>query len=162
MCTSCRVFNSRTDTSLVSLAWRCFDGEPKVDYQKLANLAGMSNPRSASNAWAVIKKKLAAQADANGDVSNGGTASPTKPKATPVKKRGKKAAAEADDDDEQEAPSAKVHTLLLCSLSFAVTDVEGGTDNYTEGQDSQERPQEEERHSRGGWRSRIHQGGERR
>ncbi|CAK4032320.1 Hypothetical predicted protein [Lecanosticta acicola] len=99
------IFTER-EQKLMSYAWRCFEGEPKVDYQQLANLAGMSNPRSAANAWAVIKKKLAAQADANGGDNSSGAATPSKAKATP-KKRGKKAADEGGDDDEEATPVAK-------------------------------------------------------
>lgn len=51
-------------------------GPPEVDYDKLAAFAGMSNPKSASNAWAKIKPKL---------FSDATTAKPT----TPRKPKGK-------------------------------------------------------------------------
>ena len=74
----------------------------QVDYKKLADLAGMTNPASASNAWAKIKKKIQAQAEEGGAVANGEEGTP-KPKATPSKKRAK---AKADQDD-GESPAKK-------------------------------------------------------
>ncbi|KXT07450.1 hypothetical protein AC578_458 [Pseudocercospora eumusae] len=103
--------NAFTDreVQLMTLAWLCFDGEPKVDYKKLASLAGMGNPVSASNAWSKIKKKLAARAaeagatagDASGDGDDATT--PKATKATP-KKRGKKV---TDEDDEEKTKGGK-------------------------------------------------------
>lgn len=76
-----------------------------VDYNKLAEQTGMTNPRSASNAWAQIKKKIAVKGgitkdkDTNGTAENGGSEAGTpKPKGTP-RKRGKKADAEDGDGD---------------------------------------------------------------
>ncbi|GIZ39916.1 hypothetical protein CKM354_000327800 [Cercospora kikuchii] len=90
------------EKQMMSLAWQCFDGEPKLDYKKLAGLAGMTNPVSASNAWAKIKKKLNAQAEA---VMGDGAATPSSTvKATPGKKRGRKA---LGDDNNGETPSKK-------------------------------------------------------
>jgi hypothetical protein len=79
----------------------------QVDSVKLAEACGMTNPRSASNAWANIKKKILAHAGIsteNGD----GTGSPTKktPKATPRKR--KKAAAEGEGGGDEETPAKKV------------------------------------------------------
>jgi hypothetical protein len=54
----------------------------------------MTNPASASNAWAKIQKKIAAQAG-----NSPGSATPEAagtPKATPRKKRGAKAAADGE------------------------------------------------------------------
>lgn len=53
------VFSSR-ELDIMALAWHCFDVEPKVNYQHLAQLTGMTNTGSAYNAWTKIKKKLAA------------------------------------------------------------------------------------------------------
>lgn len=82
----------------------------QVDYKKLAGLCGMTNPASASNAWAKIKKKLQNQAgEMNNDTATAteGGDSPTKatPKATP--KRKKKTDADADD---AESPTKKAKT----------------------------------------------------
>ena len=61
----------------------------------------MTNPVSASNAWAKIQKKITAQA---GDGSVDGTPEVQTPKATPAKKR---AAAKAAVDGESPAKKTK-------------------------------------------------------
>jgi hypothetical protein len=78
----------------------------QVDIAKLASLSGMTNKGSASNAWAKIKKKLAAKAlevtgDADGSATTTTTSTP-KPKATPRKR----AKAELDEDG-SETPTKK-------------------------------------------------------
>lgn len=70
--------------------------------KKLAGYANMTNPASASNAWAKIMKKIAAQ---NGDHSASPEAVASPVKATPGKKRGAKGAT-ADG----ESPSKKIKT----------------------------------------------------
>jgi hypothetical protein len=64
----------------------------QIDYEKLAGFAGMSNPRSASNAWAKIKNKLM--------TSNPDGTAPTP--ATPKKAGGRKKAATTPKADEGE------------------------------------------------------------
>jgi hypothetical protein len=68
----------------------------QVDYKKLAGLAGFTNPASASNAWAKIQKKIAAQASNSPDSTTPEAGTPKTPKATPAKKRGAKAAADGE------------------------------------------------------------------
>lgn len=78
-----------------------------MNYEKLAQACGMSNPRSASNAWSAIKKKIISKAGIVQENGDGGSSTPkATPKATP-KKRGKKAAPE-DGDDAEESPAKKV------------------------------------------------------
>ncbi|KAK6418348.1 hypothetical protein LTR95_017200 [Oleoguttula sp. CCFEE 5521] len=100
------VGNEFTDheRKLMALAWQCFDTKPKVDYKKLAGLAGMTNPVSASNAWSKICKKIEAQAGATGD----GTPAAT-PKVARGKKRSKSENAKEDEDaeDDEESPTKK-------------------------------------------------------
>ena len=80
----------------------------QVDYAKLAEACGMTNPRSASNAWANIKKKILAHAGITKEDGEG-TGSPTKktPKATP-RKRTKASAGGGDGDDEVTLVAKKV------------------------------------------------------
>lgn len=66
---------------------------PQIDYDKLAAFAGMSNPRSAGNAWAKIKAKLI-NPTSDGDV-------PATPKKTP---RGRKATVPKSEGDEGDVP----------------------------------------------------------
>lgn len=61
---------------------------PQIDYEKLAGFAGMSNPRSASNAWAKIKGKLLVNPD-------GTVASPAPKKAAGGRKKSSPADSEA-------------------------------------------------------------------
>ncbi|KAK4636217.1 hypothetical protein CLAFUW4_00425 [Fulvia fulva] len=100
------VFTDR-ESQLMAIAWQCFSEQPKINFDKMAGLAGYTNTKSCSNAWSAIKKKLAAEAEkvtggANGD-ANGDA---PKPKATP-RKRAKKAADEDGADGEAPAKKAK-------------------------------------------------------
>lgn len=122
------------ELEIMAKAWKCMIEEPKVllpnlppapsqfllfphptcltppsqlDYDMLAAECGMTNPRSAGNAWRAIRAKLAAHAgmskDGNGE-SNGAEAGGNgSAKPTPSKKRAK-AKTEKDDD---ESPSKK-------------------------------------------------------
>lgn len=68
----------------------------QIDYEKLAGEMGMTNPRSAANAWGAIKKKMAwttAAQPATGGKSTGG--------------KRKKAATTDDDGDDQATPTKK-------------------------------------------------------
>jgi hypothetical protein len=78
----------------------------QVDYEKLANYAGMTNPRSASNAWAKIRTKL--------NTATGDGASTT-PKKTPKKKAAAPAAAaeKTDDDGSGDAPESTYYRRIL-------------------------------------------------
>jgi hypothetical protein len=86
-----------------------------MDYEKLAAACGMTNPRSASNAWSAIKKKLFANVPAPN--AKDGKA-PKTPK-TPGSARKRKAkvvddapatsgAEKAEDDDDEEAAATPV------------------------------------------------------
>lgn len=62
-------------------------------------MAGYTNVRSASNAWAAVNKKITAQAAGiTGDNANAETIVTPKAKVTP-RKRGRKAAGEDGEDD---------------------------------------------------------------
>lgn len=51
---------SARETEILAAAWSCLDGgDPKVNYQKLAEATGMTNPGSAYNAWTKIRNKIA-------------------------------------------------------------------------------------------------------
>ncbi|KAI4920467.1 hypothetical protein J4E85_009234 [Alternaria conjuncta] len=81
-----------TERELQLLGWAMQSlksGPPEIDYEKLAAYAGMSNPRSASNAWAKLKLKLVTPSP-DGAV-------PATPKKTPRKKA---AAAKQEDGEE--------------------------------------------------------------
>ncbi|CAK4031297.1 Hypothetical predicted protein [Lecanosticta acicola] len=46
------------EREIMAVAWHCFEGEPKMNYQKLAELMEMTNVGSAYNAWNRIRHKL--------------------------------------------------------------------------------------------------------
>ncbi|PVI08148.1 hypothetical protein DM02DRAFT_666122 [Periconia macrospinosa] len=103
-----------SDREMQMLAWamQSLKTPPDVDYDKLAAFAGMSNPKSASNAWAKIKGKLFAN-QAEGAAA---AATPKRgrakkvvdkegdetPKTTPRKRTAKK-----DANDDNESPTKK-------------------------------------------------------
>ncbi|KAK1983796.1 hypothetical protein LZ30DRAFT_622721, partial [Colletotrichum cereale] len=75
------------ELEILKFAWNCMKTPPEIDYNALAAACGMSNPRSASNAWGGIKKKLFADMAANVDEDGNPIATPSKRKrATPAKK----------------------------------------------------------------------------
>jgi hypothetical protein len=86
---------TRTETALI-------DVSAQMDYEKLAGACGMTNPRSASNAWSSIKKKLFANVPAAAVEKDG------KAPKTPGRKRKTKAeetaapAADGSDEDKKE------------------------------------------------------------
>ncbi|OCL14389.1 hypothetical protein AOQ84DRAFT_371328 [Glonium stellatum] len=75
-------------------------GPPEVDYDKLAMLAGMSNPKSAANAWAKIKPKLF------GDTAIAKPATPKKPRGKNPN-AGNEVASAAGTNGEADEPSKK-------------------------------------------------------
>ncbi|KAK1544744.1 hypothetical protein CPAR01_02246 [Colletotrichum paranaense] len=90
------------DLEILEHVWSSLKSVPEVDYAKLAAACGMTNPRSASNAWSNIKKKLFSDLPAQS--SDGAGSSPAKRKtATPSKRKAATAAAattSSDDADE--------------------------------------------------------------
>ncbi|KAK5163096.1 uncharacterized protein LTR77_010880 [Saxophila tyrrhenica] len=85
------------EIEIMAKAWNCMTEEPKVDYNKLASECNMTNPRSASNAWAAIKKKMFAKSGID-------------PKAAAAAKKGPKSAAGGDGDDAESGAGTPVKT----------------------------------------------------
>ncbi|EEY19714.1 predicted protein [Verticillium alfalfae VaMs.102] len=100
---------SDREQEILSKAWSCMKVQPEIDYVRLAAATGMTNPRSAANAWGALKKKLfvgtaaatpikaRAAAAANNE---GGDSEKKRKRATPKKK----VMAEGDEDDGDAAP----------------------------------------------------------
>lgn len=42
----------------LALAWQCFDAEPKIDYEKFKDIAGLASAASAREIMRMTKKKL--------------------------------------------------------------------------------------------------------
>ncbi|KAK1069236.1 hypothetical protein LTR12_004690 [Friedmanniomyces endolithicus] len=104
----------------LALAWQCFESEPKINYTKFAEVAGLKNARSAAELMRVAKNKLKTE---YGSMSTGmQTANTPTRNATPMngKKRARKATGEGeegsdghadgdgDEDDEEGSPRKKV------------------------------------------------------
>ncbi|OBW69171.1 MAG: Uncharacterized protein AUREO_007710 [Aureobasidium pullulans] len=101
-----------TQTRYLALAWLCFDAEPKIDYERFAQLAGLKSAQSGREMLRVTKKKLQefAPVSADGTVAPPNTpATKTKKKATPKTKStakakgGKKRKITNDSDEESDA-----------------------------------------------------------
>ncbi|KAK4556341.1 hypothetical protein LTR86_006485 [Recurvomyces mirabilis] len=85
---------SNKQMEYLALAWQCFDAEPKIDYTKFAQVAGLASAASARELMRVTKNKLKDEYGAlSGSVKTtnsktaggGGTATPRK---TPAKVNG--------------------------------------------------------------------------
>lgn len=76
----------------------------QIDYHKLAEACGMSNHRSASNAWSNIKKKLFSDLPAAVDEDGNPVATPKRKRATPAKPKKAAAAASNEGDELAENP----------------------------------------------------------
>lgn len=83
----------------------------KIDFDRLAKLLGHSNTGSTRNSLYAIKKKLAAMADGNGNLSetadmNNNSAASTPGKGTPKPKAGRKRKAKDDVDAVKTEPTS--------------------------------------------------------
>ncbi|KAK2037488.1 hypothetical protein LZ31DRAFT_570776 [Colletotrichum somersetense] len=124
---------------ILQYAWNCMKTPPEIDYPLLASACGMTNPRSARNAWGAIKKKLFADMPPAVDEDGNPITTPSKRKrATPAKKRAAPAFA-ADEGDELagsdgeeklivETPKKKRATPAK-KKSAAAADAEGADDD---------------------------------
>ncbi|GKT56491.1 hypothetical protein ColTof4_08963 [Colletotrichum tofieldiae] len=103
-----------TDRELEILknAWNCMKTAPEIDYPRLAAACGMTNPRSASNAWGGIKKKLFADLPAPVDEDGNPIVTPSKRKRVTATKK-KAAPAPAGDEDDELANSDGEEKLVV-------------------------------------------------
>ncbi|KAF7191563.1 hypothetical protein HII31_07065 [Pseudocercospora fuligena] len=70
---------SEKQMKYLALAWQCFDTEPKIDYEKFAQVAGLKSSASARELMRVTKNKLKEEYGAlSGEVKSNNT--------TPAKK----------------------------------------------------------------------------
>ncbi|KAG9526893.1 hypothetical protein KCV07_g59, partial [Aureobasidium melanogenum] len=111
-------------TRYLALAWLCFDAEPKIDYEKFAELAGLKSAHSGREMLRVTKKKLmdfAPPATTNGTVAppNSPAVKTPRKKATPKTKstKGKankkrKVASDSDDSENNEETPIKKKTVV--------------------------------------------------
>ena len=118
-------------------AFQAMETVPKINYAKMAELAGMSNQNSAANAWREIRKKIDAadeNAEATTDVTTAKTikAAGRKRKAkdadgdddtetefTPKKKRGRKPAVKKEAEEAEENGDVEAEKKTLASKKHA-------------------------------------------
>ena len=117
---------STREMEIMAKAWNCMVEEPKVrrishtvislflahtvqiDYSKLAEACGMKNVRSASNAWAQIKKKILSKSNITKDDAEGEEENrKDTPKTTGKRKRANTTTAAAAEDITTETPAKK-------------------------------------------------------
>ncbi|KAI0173176.1 hypothetical protein GGR52DRAFT_542170 [Hypoxylon sp. FL1284] len=55
------------DMEVLAIAWQCMDEHPRINWQKLADLAHFKNVDSARACFTPIKRKLMQSANTNGD-----------------------------------------------------------------------------------------------
>ncbi|KAF2092433.1 hypothetical protein NA57DRAFT_50244 [Rhizodiscina lignyota] len=89
-------------------------GPPRIDFKRMAPMLGMTNPGSASNAWAPIRKRLfgnstpatpSSALKEAGKRRRGTPKSGTSKKGTPASKKRK--AMDADDSPKKESPKKR-------------------------------------------------------
>ncbi|KAI0880555.1 uncharacterized protein GGS22DRAFT_197476 [Annulohypoxylon maeteangense] len=81
------------DMEILSFAWQCFEGQPKIDFEKLAKVASFKNSATARVCFSSVKKKILGASE-SGETS------------TPATPRGKRAARD------QMTPSSSKKTKL--------------------------------------------------
>ncbi|XXG95206.1 hypothetical protein Hte_001466 [Hypoxylon texense] len=106
------------DMEILALAWQCFDGMPRINYDKLAELASFKNGKSARDSFLHIRKKLAAAGNGGAGVeARGEQAANGQPKRKPSNqmirspkkaKAGPRSALNIEDDDEDIKPKRRV------------------------------------------------------
>lgn len=94
---------SEREMQLMACAFQAMRNPTDIDYALMAQLAGMSNPRSASNAMGAIRKKLSANMPAS--AATPGSGPRTKTPGGRNKKRN--VDNDDDDDDDEESPTKK-------------------------------------------------------
>ncbi|KAI1496066.1 hypothetical protein F5X99DRAFT_425230 [Biscogniauxia marginata] len=80
---------TENEVRILGLAWQCFKTDPEIDWKKLADLGGYTNPNSCRNIVRGAKKKITEAFGA----SSAGPSRPLK------RKSGKGTTTEEDDDD---------------------------------------------------------------
>ncbi|OTA63319.1 hypothetical protein K449DRAFT_381812 [Hypoxylon sp. EC38] len=101
---------SYREMEILAKAWQCFDDPPKINWQKLAEIAPFKNPATARACFQPIKKKLVATYGGPAAVESGET------NATP-KGRGKRKA-----DNQMAAGTVKKAKVPAKPLALSSTD----------------------------------------
>ncbi|KAI9879584.1 MAG: hypothetical protein M1830_008034 [Pleopsidium flavum] len=94
---------TKRDTELIVLGFQCYETQPKVDFTKLANLAGYSNAASAQTCYNSAKKKFLNSTNLTISPATGIT-TPATATAAPKKR---KASTKTNNADTQSNPSKR-------------------------------------------------------
>src|SRR5579871_1924453 len=117
------------EMTLLGCAFRAMETVPKINYAKMAELAGMTNQNSAANAWREIRKKSDA-ADENGEATTDITP-PKTPKTTGRKRKTKEV--DGDDDAEMETTPKKRNRKTIATKEDDNTNVDKKTPGQKKG-----------------------------
>ncbi|KAK6956048.1 hypothetical protein Daesc_001318 [Daldinia eschscholtzii] len=120
---------------VLAMAWRCFKTTPEIDFDKLAQLTGYTNPKSVKNLIHAVKKRTA-----DGDESPNAPAKPTpKAKATPTSRKRKVTHNDEGDSSDPVAstPSKRVRGMkrTLSKETVDEDDSESDKKDITKGED---------------------------
>ncbi|KAK0648040.1 hypothetical protein B0T16DRAFT_388357 [Cercophora newfieldiana] len=96
------IFSTR-DQQILLNAFMCMEAAPSINYEQLAARCGMTNPRSASNAWLAIRKKIIEHGNIPVIDSEGNTL----PVMNPFSNSKRKA---SDDDEGTDGPASAKKT----------------------------------------------------
>lgn len=109
---------STRDMEIISKVFQCFQTPDamKIDTDKLAQLAGFSNGKSANTSWLVIKKKL----------MNGATVDAAAAATNPKKGKGKAATNGDANDDDEATPAKAAPKKRSKAIKTEPVDAEGG------------------------------------
>ncbi|KAI1800234.1 hypothetical protein F4811DRAFT_540148 [Daldinia bambusicola] len=91
-----KVVFTEKEAQVLATAWICFKTHPDIDFEKLADLTGYTNPRSVQNVINAVKKKVA-EGDKSPTTTPKSTKSTTKAKTTPGPRKRKVSRKDEDD-----------------------------------------------------------------
>ncbi|KAI0886440.1 uncharacterized protein GGS22DRAFT_160820 [Annulohypoxylon maeteangense] len=123
------------ESRVLALAWSCFKTHPDLDIEKLAKLAGYTNPKSVSNIISAVKKK-AALMESEGNSGGEGPSTPVKrtPKGkakvtrTPASHKRKTKGDDEDDSSDPATPTSKRARGKKTALSKAFVERDEGSE----------------------------------
>ncbi|KAI0832264.1 hypothetical protein F5Y06DRAFT_281093 [Hypoxylon sp. FL0890] len=109
---------SPRDMEILAKAWQCFDEAPKINWQKLAEVANFKNAATARACFTPIKKKLAAASGVHAPAESG---EPT----AAAKGRGKRKA-----ENQKAGGASKKTKASMADLVLSSTDDDGDDYEY--------------------------------
>ncbi|KAI1499248.1 hypothetical protein F5X99DRAFT_411269 [Biscogniauxia marginata] len=99
---------TQRDLEILAAAWNCFDSQPTINWDKLAEIAGFKNASSARACFLPIKKKVLGNTPASASGPSAPTASTTMFQGSGGIGRKKGASSSANDISKGRAKKAKI------------------------------------------------------